>query len=259
MKLIVDIGNSNIVVAVKDGDGWARVFRYETKDNQPQFYYERGLANLFLEWGIAASDFSSSIVSSVVPELNTKIINAIEKVLPLRAVLIDPEILKHLDMHVPHVNEIGTDLVANAYAALKMYHKPAIVVDFGTALSFTIMHPDHGIQGVTIAPGVKTAFGSLSMHTAQLPLAAFSKPQSAIGQNTSHAIQAGIIIGYEGLVKHLIAKMKEELEGDYIVVGTGGLSEVLSHITDEFDVVNKLLTLEGINLIHDHIVSLQKK
>ncbi len=249
MKLIIDIGNSNIVVAVKSNGVWIHIFRYETKDNQPEMYYEKGLANLFLEWGINADDFSMCTISSVVPELNSTILNALEKVMPLNPLLINPDVLRQLDMKIPHVNEIGTDLVANAYAALKLYDKASIIVDFGTALSFTVVHPSDGIQGVTIAPGIKTAFGSLSMNTAQLPLASFTKPQSAIGKNTSHAIQAGIIIGYEGLVKHLITKMKEELTEDYIVIGTGGMSDVLSNITNDFDQVNKVLTLEGIDLI----------
>ncbi len=253
MKLIVDIGNSNIVVAVKVNQAWIHIFRYETKDNQPQFYYEKGLANLFLEWGLDANDFNSCTISSVVPELNQIIVQALESVVPVKSLLINPERLRYLDMQIPHINEIGSDLVANAYAAIHLYHKPAIIVDFGTALSFTVVHPSQGIQGVTIAPGIKTAFGSLSMNTAQLPLASFEKPRSAIGKNTGHAIQAGIIIGYEGLVKHLVNKMKEELNENYIVIGTGGMSEVVSDITKEFDIVNKLLTLDGIDLIGERI------
>jgi type III pantothenate kinase len=252
MKLIIDIGNSNIVIAIYRTD-WDKIFRLETKDNQPQVYYERGLADILFEWGIKVSEIQSAIVSSVVPDMNEKINNAIKNVLNIDPVLINPEIIKSLPIHVTHINEIGSDLVANAFAAVNLYKKPTIVVDFGTALTFTVVHPSYGIQGVTIAPGIKTAISSLYTNTAQLPAVPLSRPDSAIGKDTSHAIQAGIIIGYEGLVDHLINRIKAELDEEYMVVGTGGLSESLSNITKSFDEVNKMLTLEGIRMISGYI------
>jgi type III pantothenate kinase len=252
MELIIDVGNSNIVIAIYQ-NGWDKVFRYETKDNQPQIYYERGLAEILLEWGISSSQINYAIISSVVPELNEKIRSAVQSVLRKEPHLINPDILEKLPIHIPHINEIGSDLVANAFAAVIKYNRPSIVVDFGTALTFTVVHPELGIQGVSIAPGVKTAFSSLFTNTAQLPQVPLDRPESAIGKNTIHALQAGIIIGYEGLVMHLLEKIKAELQEPYIVIGTGGLSESLKSITCHFDYVDKMHTLEGIRLIGHHL------
>ncbi|MBK8699572.1 MAG: type III pantothenate kinase [Saprospiraceae bacterium] len=249
MDLVIDIGNSNIVLAIRKNGEWSHIFRYESKDNQPQRYYESGFSNLLLEWDVQPNAIKSITVSSVVPDNNEKIKNAISEVTGLTPMIIGPIHLKQLDLPVPHANEIGTDLVANAYAAVKLYGRPCIVVDFGTALTFTVVHPGEGIRGVTIAPGIKTAFASLSAQTAQLPLVNLARPSSAIGQSTSMAIQAGILIGYEGLVGHLIDRIQAELEESYLTIATGGLSEAATNITLLLDKREKNLTIEGIYLI----------
>ncbi len=254
MVLVIDIGNSNIVIAIYKDDAWINSFRYETKDNQPQMFYERGLAEILFEWGIKYDEISKVAISSVVPNMNDKIYQACRNITGKEPMLLNVELYKKINFHIPLPNEIGSDLVANAYGCIKTYGKPSIIVDFGTALTFLVVHPQKGIEGVSIAPGIKTAFNSLYSNTALLPEAQFTKPTSAIGQNTSHAIQAGIIIGYEGLVEHLLNKIKEELSEEYQVVATGGMSEIMSNITDKFDVINKNLTLDGVRLLALDIV-----
>lgn len=246
MHLVFDIGNSNVVIALYKDNAWAHLFRYETKDGQPALYYQNGLSNLLFEWGVHAGDIQQVTISSVVPHLNDKITSAIIHSIGIVPLLLSPAHLKKLSFPVPHVNEIGTDLVANAYGATTKWGQPCIVVDFGTALTFTVAHPVKGIQGVTIAPGIKTAFSSLSSQTAQLPNVGLHLPPSAIGKSTPHAIQAGVLIGYEGLVLHLLSKIKEELPEPYLTVATGGISEAITFITNHFDHVYKNLTIEGI-------------
>lgn len=249
MQLVVDIGNSNIVIALRVGKDWQHIFRYETKEDQPGLYYQNGLMSLLFEWGVHAGHLKSVTISSVVPHLNQKIADAVLHATGIVPLLLNPGHLKQLDLKVPHANEIGTDLVANAYAASKTWNRPCIVADFGTALTFTVVHPMEGILGVTIVPGIKTAFGSLSDHTAQLPQVSLVRPDSAIGQNTAHAIQAGILIGYEGLVRHLLTKIQDELSEPYLTIATGGLSEALENITSPFDHIEKNLTIDGILLM----------
>ena len=249
MQLVVDIGNSNIVIALRVGKDWQHIFRYETKEDQPGLYYQNGLMSLLFEWGVHAGHLKSVTISSVVPHLNQKIADAVLHATCIVPLLLNPGHLKQLDLKVPHANEIGTDLVANAYAASKIWNQPCIVADFGTALTFTVVHPIEGILGVTIVPGIKTAFGSLSDHTAQLPQVSLVRPASAIGQNTAHAIQAGILVGYEGLVRHLLTKIQDELSEPYFTIATGGLSEALENITSPFDHIEKNLTIDGILLM----------
>jgi type III pantothenate kinase len=253
MDLIIDIGNSNIVLSIYKNDSWTNAFRYETKDDRPQFFYEKGLAEILFEWGVHSGNIKQVVISSVVPAMNQKIIDTVRRVINIEPILLSSDIFKELNFHIPLPNEIGSDLVANAYAASKLYDKSCIIVDFGTALTFVVVDQFKGIQGVTIAPGIKTAFHSLYTNTALLPEVNFHKPTSVIGKNTSEAIQAGIVFGYEGLVKHILEKIKQELGEEYYVVATGGLAEVMNDLSGLFDVINKNLTLEGIRLIGNTI------
>ena len=156
-------------------------------------------------------------------------------------------------MQIPKIYEIGSDIVANAYASKKSFGKDTLIVDFGTALTFTIYEHNHGIKGVTISPGLKTIISTLSGNTAQLPQIDIKVPQSAIGVSTSTAIEAGVIFGFIGLVKELLSRIKQELSSSYYVIATGGLSTAIEELTTEFDTIDKELTLEGIRQIKIHM------
>ena len=249
MFLATDIGNSNIVIAVHDGEKWKYKYRYDTKTIQPGLFYETGLRDLLLEWGLQPSDITDAAVSSVVPDITEMIVSAVEANIRFTPLLLSPEVFMQLDMGIPKIYEIGSDLVANAYGAKKQYEKNTIIVDFGTALTFTIFNEHKGIQGVTISPGLKTIISTLSGSTAQLPEIEIKIPKSAIGKSTSTAIRAGVIFGFIGLVKEILSRIKSELDEPYYIVATGGLSSVIEELQPEFDVIAKDLTLDGIRFI----------
>lgn len=253
MLLAIDIGNSNIVVALYKDQMWCHSFRYETKEKQPEYYYEGALRNLLLEWSIHASDIHHSVLISVVPDLNAFIREAVENVTGVDCMVIGPEIFKQLEIHVPKPYEIGSDLVCNAYAALKKYGPKCIIVDFGTALSFTVVDQEKGILGVTIAPGLRTAIKALFLNTAQLPEVPLKLPDSYMGHDTVSAIQSGVLWGYVGLVTHIVAGLKAELGEEFQVIATGGLSAVLFPLEDVIDITDKFLTPDGGRLIHEYI------
>lgn len=253
MVLAIDIGNSNIVIGLYRENGWTHTFRYETKEVQPEFYYENAMRNILLEWGVAYSEVSSTVISSVVPDLNDVIVQAVKYVTGHEPLVLNPDIYKSLDMYVPRPYEIGSDLVANAYAAVHKYRTDAIVVDFGTALTFTVVSIDQGIKGVTIAPGLKTAIASLSDNTALLPTVPLEMPGSAIGTDTVSAIQSGVMWGYVGLVRELTLKIKAELGYDYKIIATGGLLALIEPLQSLFDVMDKMLTLDGMRLICEYV------
>ena len=252
MTLAIDIGNSNIVIALFKSGAWTNTFRYETKETQPEFYYENALRNILLEWNISSIDISKCIISSVVPDLNDVIRQAVNFTTGLNPLFITADVIKSLDLPIPHPYEIGSDLVANAYAAIQLHGDHCIIVDFGTALSFTVVNKTEGLIGVTIAPGLKTALHSLSDKTAQLPVVPLELPDSVIGFDTVTAIQAGVLWGYVGLVKEVILRMQTELHIPYKIIATGGLSSILHPLESSFDVVDKMLTLDGMRLIHDY-------
>ena len=249
MFLAADIGNSNIVLALHDGESWIHSFRYESKDEEPTLYYINGLNEILLEWRISVHDIKQTGISSVVPNLNEKISDAIRYVTGKVPHTLGPEDFINLDIHVPLVYEIGSDLVANSYAALKRYDTDCLVVDFGTALTFTVVSKNKGIQGVSIAPGLKTAMLSLSGNTAQLPEVWLTWPESALGHDTESAIRAGVLVGYYGLVKEMKSRILQEFPKIKKVIGTGGLVDAISQLKNEFDETDKFLTLEGIRLI----------
>jgi len=145
--------------------------------------------------------------------------------------------------------EVGADLVANAVAAYDYFKGSCIVVDFGTALSFTAVGAPGELRGVAIAPGLSSAVNSLAHDTAQLPRVPLTPPPAAAGRNTVHSIQAGIVFGYIGLVEGLIGRLRAELGGNAGVVVTGGQSQVMAPLLAGPVVHEQWLTLEGLRIV----------
>ncbi len=249
MFLAADIGNSNIVIAIHNGHEWTHKYRYETKDYQPALFYETGIRDILLEWGVAPADIKGAAVSSVVPEVTERIMQALTNSVRFVPLLLNPELFIKLDMRIPKVYEIGSDLVANAVAVSNIYRQNCIVVDFGTALTFTVYEHNIGITGVTIAPGLKTIISTLSDSTSLLPEIDIDMPESAIGTSTSTAIKAGVLFGFIGMVKEILSRIKLELDDSYKIVATGGLSSIIKELNTEYDEINKNLTLEGIRIL----------
>jgi type III pantothenate kinase len=160
-----------------------------------------------------------------------------------------PKLYETLAIQVIVPEEIGSDLVANAVYAHENYKSNVLIVDFGTALTFTLVNAEGKMEGVSIAPGLKTAVKSLFSQTAQLPEVPLEMPEFNLGTDTVSAIQAGILWGYVGMVKEMISRVKEDKNGDLKVVATGGLSSILTPLASYFDEVNKLITLEGLRII----------
>lgn len=251
MFLAIDAGNSNVVFALFDEKSgkWTNQFRLET--NTPKLISQLGkkVPLYFLEHGIHTSDIKSVGFSSVVPEINPIIQQFCQGYFGIEAYTISPKSYNSLPVRSLRPNEIGTDLMCNVMAAYSKYQKPVIVVDFGTALTFTAVDSDGQILGINIVPGLKTAIKSLFTNTSKLPEVKLELPESALGKDTIHAIQAGILYGYTGLVKGMIETIKTETKLDFTIVATGGLSAILTPLKDTFDDIDRNLTLEGLRLI----------
>lgn len=245
MKLVVDIGNSNIVIGVFD-DKWKYIWRLETKKDESALYYSLKLNELLWEAGITPEDIEYKVISTVVPKLKDVIVEVLEKYNNNPLVILDRNIYDKLNIDISNPTEIGTDLVANAIAAHKLYEGNVIIVDFGTALTFTTMDEAGNISGVNIAPGLKTALNALIGNTAQLPKIDLEFPPKPIGTNTVEAIQNGILIGYIGLVKYMIKVIKTFLGSDYKIVVTGGMSTIIAPHLGEIDYIQPNLTMYGL-------------
>lgn len=253
MKLITDIGNSDIVFGLYKNESWQYIWRTPSDLNKSLKAFKSFLVTAFRENNIDINAVENVVLSSVVPKLSPVISNMLESLFVGKVVVVNPLIYQYLNVKIANPNEIGTDLVANAVAGYDYAKAACIVVDFGTALTFTSIANNGEIKGVAIAPGIKTAMKALASNTAQLPEIPLELPNSAIGKNTIHAIQAGILWGYVGLVKGILEQTKLEL-GDCKVIATGGLSHVLTPLNKVFDFIDKQLTLNGLRLIGETVI-----
>lgn len=253
MLLAIDAGNTNIVFGIHDGENWIHEWRFNTVPVKNQIDYEMFLRLNFLEANLRLRDVQGVIISSVVPQLNTILAEFWSTLIEAEHVFVGPKHYDRLPITTHNPHEIGTDLIANATAAHLLHKDDTVIVDFGTALTFTVVEASGNIQGVNIAPGLKTAIAALVGNTAQLPDVPLELPDSSIGKNTIHAIQSGVLWGYVSMVEGMLDRIQQELGKKIKVVATGGLSSILHPLHDRFDEVNPKLTLEGLRLIHNII------
>jgi type III pantothenate kinase len=252
MFLSIDVGNSNIVFGFYDykTSKWLEEFRVNTSHELLVASLEERLHLYFLEKGFHVADIDRIGISSVVPEVNATVEEFCRIFFGREPYLIHGKSYRKLAVTTARPDEIGTDLMANVTAAYDRYRTACIIVDFGTALTFTVIGKEGKILGVNIVPGIRTAIKCLSTNTSKLPEVNLDWPESAVGKDTIHSIQAGILYGYTGLVKGMLESIKEELSGeDFKIIATGGLSSILIKLENQFDEVDRNLTLEGIRII----------
>lgn len=256
MIIAIDIGNSNVVVAIGGKESWQHIWRYNTvTDREAPYFYAKQLGEQLMDADVKSKDIVSTVISSVVPDLTQVWAEVVQALLGQDPIVLGPEVYPYLPLQIDRPDEIGTDLVANALAAFTKMGEDVIVVDFGTALTFTIVDHTGHILGVNIAPGLKTAIAALFNKTAQLPEVPLELPPSIVGQGTVHAIQNGVLVGYVGLVRHMLAEIRKELGGHYKAIATGGLSAILHPLKDDFEWVDPVLTLNGIRRVGEIVTS----
>jgi len=254
MLLAFDIGNTDITIGVYKQNQWTHIWRITSSVSRTELFYGIKLRERFLESGLKAADVNQVVISSVVPGLTERIIGVVRTLFEKDPVVLGPEIYAKLPIEVLNPYEIGSDLVANALAAYVQFKQNCIVVDFGTALTFTTISDKGKILGVAIAPGLKTAIKALSQNAAKLFDVPLELPESVLGKNTVHAIQAGILLGYEGLVSSMLSRIKNELnDGQCATIATGGLSSIIHSLKNQFTEVDENLTLNGLKLVGDFV------
>jgi type III pantothenate kinase len=253
MLLVLDIGNSDITIGLWHEKKWKAVWRIPSRPDEPELFYGVKLRDFFLESRIAMSSVSTVCLSSVVPSLTDKVRNMIRSLFVIDPIVLGPKIYEQLPIEVLNPYEIGSDLVANAMSAFIQYKQTCIVVDFGTALTFTTVSVEGKILGVSIVPGLRTALKALTQNAAKLFDVPLEIPKSALGISTVTAIQSGIVIGYEGLVRKMASAIREELKVDCPAIATGGLSFVISPLKDFFFAIEPNLTLDGLRYIAETV------
>jgi len=244
MFLAIDIGNTDIVFGFYETGEW-RTFRLPVETSKSEEEFRKSVERLLrlVNWSLV----DQIRMSSVVPVITDAVKNEVEKLSNQTVMRVGPKQYERLPIEVINPSEIGSDLVCNALSAHEKLQCDCLVIDFGTALTFTVLSAGK-IQGVNIAPGLKTSMKALISNAAQLEEIPLQLPKSVIGTDTTSAIQSGILWGYVGLVERMIDRVEEELGTKLKVVATGGLSEVLEPLQKRFDEVDRNLTLEGLRL-----------
>ncbi|MBE3574450.1 MAG: type III pantothenate kinase [Firmicutes bacterium] len=251
MLLAIDVGNTNVVVGVYQKGKLLYHWRMATDPERTADEYGVFIRAFLRHEGLDPAAVDSVVVATVVPPVIPAVEEMARHYFHCQPLFVEPGIRTGLAIKYENPKEVGADRIANAVAALELYGAPAIVVDFGTATTFDAISPAGEYLGGAIAPGVWISAEALFSHTAQLRRVELVKPRQAIGRNTVSALQAGILYGVIGQVRELVQRMKEELGSQTRVVATGGLASMVAREVPEIEVVNPMLTLEGLRLIYE--------
>lgn len=253
MILVVDVGNTNIVLGMYQGRVLLHHFRISTSRQSTVDEYGVLIHNLFQMAGIPVREIEGVIVSSVVPPLVGVVEEMCHKYMKKTPLIVGPGIRTGLNLRYENPREVGADRIVNAVAAVEKYGGgPLIVVDFGTATTFDCIDHHGSYLGGAIVPGIGIATEALVQRASKLPRVELEKPKKVIGRNTVHAMQAGIIYGYAGQVDGLVRRIKAEMGTDEVkVIATGGLAELIASEAESIDQIDPLLTLEGLRIIYE--------
>jgi type III pantothenate kinase len=250
MLLVFDVGNTNIVLGVYDGDDLLDHWRVSTDRQKTADEYGVLINNLFIHRDIHMTDITAVIISSVVPPLMAPLVRMSQRYFGVEPLIVGPGIKTGICIKYENPREVGADRIVNAIAAYEKYGGPVIVVDFGTATTFCAVDANGDYLGGAIAPGIGISTEALFQRAAKLPRIELVKPKAVICRNTIASMQSGIIFGFVGQVDEIVRRMREELGTDAPVVATGGLANLIAQESKTITAVESFLTLEGLRIIY---------
>jgi type III pantothenate kinase len=249
--LVIDVGNSNIVIGVYDGLMLTRNWRIATDKSKTYDEYGILFHDLFRMSGLDPVSVEGVIISSVVPPLTGVLELLSQQYFGHKAFVVGPGIKTGMPIHYDNPKEVGADRIVNAVAGFERYHTSLIIVDFGTATTFDYVNPEGEYCGGAIAPGLMISMEALFQRASKLPRVEISKPASVIAKNTVNSMQAGIVYGYVGLVDGIVTRMKAECCDNPKVIATGGLSKLIATESTTIEHIEEFLTLEGLRILYD--------
>lgn len=252
MLLAVDIGNTNVHVGVFEGETLRGTFRLGTDVERVTDEYAILLLGLLGTAGVTPKEITDCVLGSTVPSLTQTFQDLIRRYFHTTTLVVGSGIRTGVRILYDTPRDVGVDRIIDAVAALRLHGPPPlVVVDCGTATVFDAISQDGDYLGGAIAPGIGLSAETLFARASKLYRVELQKPQTAIGKNTVHALQAGIMFGYVGLVEGIVARFKRELGGVARVIGTGGWAKTIARETDVIDLVDPNLTLHGLRFIHE--------
>lgn len=255
MILLVDVGNTNIVIGIYEDDQYIASWRLSTDTKKTSDEYSIQIMQLFTQNGLDPKQVKGIIISSVVPNIMHSLENMVRKSFDIEAIVVGPGIKTGINIKYDNPKEVGADRIVNAVAANELYNKDLIIIDFGTATTYCALTKEGNYLGGCISPGIKIASDALFERAAKLPRIELEVPKNIICKNTITSMQAGILYGYIGEVEYIVKKTKEEMKSlgleEPFVIATGGLANTIARHTDVIDEVKGDLTLEGLRIIYE--------
>jgi type III pantothenate kinase len=250
MLLVIDIGNTQTVLGVYDGETLVNDWRISTDAGKSADEYGVLLTTLLRLGGHEPDEVSGVCLSSVVPPLTGIMRKTIDRFFHVTPVVVGPGVKTGLSILYDNPREVGADRIVNAVAGYDIYGGPLIIVDFGTATTFCAVSAEGEYLGGSIAPGVRVGADALAARTAKLPKVELLRPPTVVGKDTVSSMQSGLIYGFADLVDGLICRIRDELGGRATVVGTGGLVDTISSVAKNIEHVEPHLTLKGLRIIY---------
>ena len=251
MLLTIDVGNTNTVLGIFDGDQLIKSWRVKT---DPRTTADE----LWLQFSALTSGFKLTGISicSTVPatlrEMRTMLVSYFSDI---HTTIVEPGTKTGVQLLVDNPKEIGADRIVNTLAAHTLYGGPAVVVDFGTSTNLDVVSPKGEFLGGALAPGIEISVDALASRAAQLRKVELIRPKSVIGKNTVEALQSGTIFGFAGQVDGLVDRITAELAESYsetpTIIATGGLAPLIIGVAETIDEHEPDLTLIGLRLIHE--------
>lgn len=251
MILAVDIGNTNIVFGLFEGDDIICDWRIGTDKAKTSDEYGLLFKELLEFREIDIKSVEGAAISCVVPTILGTITDAINEYFSVDSTVVGPGIKSGMPILYHNPKEVGADRICNGVAAFEIYKGSVIVVDFGTATTFDCISEKGEYMGGTITPGLLISAEALYREASKLPRVEILKPDNVIGKTTVESIQSGLVYGYAGLVDGIVENIKAEMKTNPDVIATGGSAHLISTESKAIESVDEYLTLKGLRIIYE--------
>ena len=250
MLIVIDIGNTNIVLGAYEGDVLVDHWRLQTHTGHTIDEMGILLRQLFAARAVDLDAIDSAIISCVMPTMLGTTVGMLERYFDVTPLVVGPGIRTHMPILCDNPKEVGADRIVNSVAGYELYKEGLIVVDFGTATTFDAVSPKGEYLGGAIAPGINISAEALFQKASKLPRIELTRPDKVVGKNTVASMQSGIFFGYVGLVRAIVSRMKDELGFPVRTIATGGLAGLFAQETNCIEEIHKHLTLEGLRILY---------
>lgn len=252
MILVMDVGNTNIVLGAMEEDKLVASFRLTTQTPRTSDEYGITITGMLVQKEIQPTEIKAVIIASVVPDIMYSLTNCIKRYFNLKPMIVGPGLKTGIAIRTDNPREMGAGRIVNCVAAYEKLGGPCMAIDFGTATTYDVVNEKGELIAAITSPGIRICADAMWHRAAQLPRIEIKKTKSILdAKNTITSMQTGLVYGYIGQVEYIVNKVKEALEAPHMkVIATGGYAKIIQDGTDAIDYYDGLLTLKGLNIIY---------